>query len=129
MTTGTEKNRWLALYVLCGGMLMIVLDADSLMSGEAILRMVRVMQAAPRVGILQSLIVGRPADSGFARIFQFGMRHGMRSHTAGQAWWQGPSGPFWGHNAAVRLQPFVAHCAMPVLPGPPPFMPHCWRSR
>jgi MFS family permease len=29
MTTNTtnERNRWLALYVLCGGMLMIVLDA------------------------------------------------------------------------------------------------------
>jgi EmrB/QacA subfamily drug resistance transporter len=27
MTTAPEKNRWLALYVLCAGMLMIVLDA------------------------------------------------------------------------------------------------------
>ena len=99
---------------------MIVLDADSLMSGPAILRLARVMQACPGIGILQTLVVGRPAHSGFARIFQFGMRHGMRSHTVGAAWWQGPSGPYWGHNAAVRVQPFLAHCAMPVLPGPPP---------
>ena len=27
MTTYTDRNRWFALYVLCGGMLMIVLDA------------------------------------------------------------------------------------------------------
>ncbi len=101
--------------------LMIVLDADSLMSGDALVRMVQAMQAAPRVGILQTLIVGRPAESGFARVFQFGMRHGMRTHTVGAAWWQGPSGPFWGHNAILRVGPFVDHCALPLLPGRPPF--------
>jgi membrane glycosyltransferase len=100
--------------------LMLVLDADSLMSGRAILRLVRAMQANPRLGILQSLVVGRPAASGFARIFQFGMRHGMRTHTTGLAWWVGPDGPYWGHNAIVRLAPFVAHCDLPALPGRPP---------
>ena len=72
---------------------MIVLDADSLMSGDAMLRLVRAMQANPRLGILQTLVVGRPAQSAFTRIFQFGMRHGMRAQTAGTAWWQGSSGP------------------------------------
>jgi membrane glycosyltransferase len=100
--------------------LMLVLDADSVMSGDAMLRLVRVMQANPAIGILQSLVVGRPATSGFARIFQFGMRHGMRTHTVGMSWWQGPNGPYWGHNAAVRLAPFVAHCHLPILPGKPP---------
>jgi membrane glycosyltransferase len=100
--------------------LMLVLDADSLMSGPAMLRLVRVMQAEPRLGILQSLVVGRPAQSGFARIFQFGMRHGMRTHTTGLAWWAGPAGPYWGHNAILRLAPFVAHCDLPTLPGRPP---------
>jgi membrane glycosyltransferase len=94
---------------------MIALDADSLMSGAAILRLTRIMQANPRLGILQTLVTGRPASSPFARIFQFGMRHGMRTHTTGIAWWQGSSGPFWGHNAILRLQPFVAHCALPIL--------------
>ena len=94
---------------------MIVLDADSLMSGTAILRLVRVMQANPNLGILQTLVTGRPATSAFARIFQFGMRHGMRTHTTGISWWQGSSGPYWGHNAIIRLRPFVAHCALPVL--------------
>ncbi|MCB8883636.1 glucans biosynthesis glucosyltransferase MdoH [Acidisoma cellulosilytica] len=94
---------------------MIALDADSLMSGAAILRLIRVMQANPNLGILQTLVTGRPATSAFARIFQFGMRHGMRTHTTGIAWWQGSSGPYWGHNAIIRLHPFVAHCALPVL--------------
>ena len=100
--------------------LMLVLDADSVMSAAAMLRLVRVMQANPRLGILQSLVVGRPSASAFARIFQFGMRHGMRTHTAGLAWWTGPNGPYWGHNAILRLAPFLAHCDLPALPGNPP---------
>jgi membrane glycosyltransferase len=100
--------------------LMLLLDADSLMSGEAIVHFVRIMQSHPKLGILQSLVVGLPASSAFARIFQFGMRHGMRSYTMGQAWWVGECGPFWGHNALVRITPFTEHCHLPPLPGQPP---------
>lgn len=104
--------------------LMLPLDADSLMSGRAILQMVRIMQRYPRIGILQSLVVGTPTTSAFARIFQFGMRHGMRSFTMGSAWWQGDCGPFWGHNALVRMKPFAEHCHLPVLPGDAPLGGH-----
>jgi membrane glycosyltransferase len=41
----------------------------------------------------------------------------MRSYTLGATWWQGDCGPYWGHNAIIRLAPFIAHCRMPVLPG------------
>ena len=92
----------------------VVLDADSFMTADAILRMVRVMQADPKLGILQGLVVGLPSTSAFARIFQFGMRLGMRSYTIGSAWWQGDCGPYWGHNAVLRLKPFIAHCQLPV---------------
>jgi membrane glycosyltransferase len=104
--------------------LMLPLDADSLMSGDAIVRLVRMMQAYPKLGILQSLVVGMPSASAFARIFQFGMRHGMRSYTMGQAWWVGDCGPFWGHNALVRVRPFTEHCQLPILPGKPPLGGH-----
>lgn len=97
--------------------LMLPLDADSLMTGPAILRLVRIMQAHPRLGILQSLAVGAPADSAFARLFQFGMRHGMLPYTLGAAWWGAECGPFWGHNALVRIAPFAAHCRLPPLRG------------
>ncbi|MGB0505761.1 MAG: glucans biosynthesis glucosyltransferase MdoH [Pikeienuella sp.] len=100
------------------------LDSDSLMSGSAILRMARIMQRYPRLGILQSLVVGTPADSAFARIFQFGMRHGMRSFTMGAAWWHGDCGPYWGHNALVRVAPFYADCDLPVLSGKGPLSGH-----
>jgi membrane glycosyltransferase len=94
----------------------LILDADSFMTAEGILRLVRIMQADANLGILQSLVVGLPSTSAFARIFQFGMRLGMRSYTIGSAWWQGDCGPYWGHNAVLRLAPFIAHCRLPVLP-------------
>src|SRR6266566_4539037 len=95
----------------------LTLDADSFMTTRGMLQLVRIMQAAPTLGILQSLVVGMPSTSAFARIFQFGMRLGMRSYTIGSAWWQGDCGPYWGHNAVLRLKPFIAHCALPVLSG------------
>ena len=108
-------RRWGADYEF-----MIPLDADSLMDGATILRLVRIGQAYPRLGILQSLVVGAPSGSAFARMFQFGMRHGMRPYTMGGAWWAGDCGPFWGHNALVRIKPFMEACDLPVLPGGPP---------
>jgi membrane glycosyltransferase len=87
------------------------------MPAHAVLRLLRIMQANPTLGILQTLIVGMPSVSPFARLFQFGMRLGMRSYTLGATWWQGDCGPYWGHNAVIRLGPFIAHCRMPMLPG------------
>lgn len=104
--------------------LMLPLDADSLMAGDDIIRLVRIMQAHDNIGILQSLVVGMPTTSPFARIFQFGMRAGMRAYTMGQSWWVGDCGPFWGHNALVRIKPFVEHCDLPLLPGKPPLGGH-----
>jgi membrane glycosyltransferase len=94
---------------------MVVLDADSFMSTDAILRLIRVMQADPKLGIVQSLVVGLPSTSPFARIFQFGMRLGMRSFTLGSAFWQADCGPYWGHNAIIRVKPFVEQCALPLI--------------
>ncbi len=97
--------------------LAIPLDADSIMPASAMLRLVRVMQADARLGIVQALVVGLPSTSAMARIFQFGMRLGMRSYTIGSAWWQGDCGPYWGHNAVLRIKPFMAHCELPLLSG------------
>jgi membrane glycosyltransferase len=93
----------------------IMLDADSVMTVDLVLKLVRIMQIDPRLGILQTLVIGMPSASPFARIFQFGMRLSMRSYTIGSAWWQGDCGPYWGHNAIVRIAPFMTHCQLPVL--------------
>ena len=102
----------------------ITLDADSFMPADAVLRLIRIAQANPTLGILQTLIIGMPSVSVFARVFQFGMRLGMRSYTLGATWWQGDCGPYWGHNAVIRLAPFIAHCRMPMLPGNGPLSGH-----
>lgn len=99
---------------------MLTLDADSVMSASSVLRLVRLMQKNPNLGILQSLVVGLPSDSAFTRVFQFGMRMGMKSYTLGSAWWQADCGPYWGHNALIRLEPFINHCHLPKLPGKGP---------
>jgi membrane glycosyltransferase len=106
----------------------LVLDADSFMASSAIVRLVRMMQANPRLGILQGLVIGLPSSSAFTRLFQYGMRLGMRSYTMGSAWWQADCGPYWGHNALIRLAPFIAHCELPTLSSrsglPKPILSH-----
>ncbi|MBS0559788.1 MAG: glucans biosynthesis glucosyltransferase MdoH [Proteobacteria bacterium] len=94
----------------------LVLDADSEMTAAAVLRLADAMRDDPRLGIVQHLTVGLPAASPFPRLFQFGMRAGMRSWAAGQDWWQGDEGPFWGHNAMLRAAPFRDHARLPALP-------------
>jgi len=96
-------------YLLC-------LDADSEMSPAAVLRLVAALDAAPRIAILQQLIVGRPVAAAFPRLFQFGMRAGMRAWATGQGWWQADKGPYWGHNALIRIAPFRAHGKLETLP-------------
>ncbi len=102
----------------------ITLDADSEMTAAAALRLVRILQAAPQAGLVQHLTVGRPAAAAFPRLFQFGMRAGMRIWAIGQAWWQGDSGPYWGHNAAFRIAPFRQHARLSPLPDGRPILSH-----
>lgn len=104
--------------------LMLCLDADSEMTAPAVLRLVACMEADPQLAILQQLIVGRPATAAFPRLFQFGMRAGMRSWATGQAWWQGPEGPYWGHNAIIRIAPFRRHCRLETLADGSPILSH-----
>lgn len=94
---------------------LLCLDADSEMTAAAVLRLVACMEADDRLGIVQQLIAGRPARAAFPRLFQFGMRQGMRSWATGQAWWQGDEGPYWGHNALIRIAPFRQHARLETL--------------
>lgn len=103
---------------------MLTLDADSEMSAPAVLRLLSAIQADTTLAIVQHLTVGLPASSAFPRLFQFGMRAGMRVWATGQAWWQGDEGPYWGHNAIIRIAPFRAHCRLPDLPDGRPILSH-----
>ncbi len=99
---------------------MIVLDADSVMSGKALVTLARLMDANPDVGIIQTapLPVGR--DTLFARMVQFGARINGPMLSSGLAFWQLGEANYWGHNAIIRLQAFAAHCDLPRLRGHAP---------
>jgi len=43
---------------------------------------------------------------------------------AGINYWQGGEANFWGHNAIIRLEPFIEECALPPLPKTVPFGGH-----
>ena len=96
--------------------LLLLLDADSRMTAEAVLRLVRIMEAEPGCALVQPTIAGDEAESAFQDVFGFGHRHGARIWATGQAWWQDRQGPFWGHNALIRIAPFREHCRLPTLP-------------
>ena len=100
---------------------MVVLDADSLMSAQAVGTLIGVMDANPRAGMVQSVPQPVGRHTLFARIQQFGAQLYTPMLVEGQLFWQGDEGNYWGHNAIVRIAPFVAHCDMPVLPGSEPF--------
>ncbi len=102
----------------------LILDADSLMEGETIVRMVRRMQAEPRLGLLQTLPKVTRASSRFGRAGQFAASFFSPVFARGLAMMQGDTGPFWGHNAMVRVRAFAESCGLPALKGKPPFGGH-----
>lgn len=102
----------------------LILDADSLMEGATIAEMIARMEADPNLGLLQSLPVVVRANSVFGRVMQFAAAFFSPVFSRGLARLQGHTGPFWGHNALVRVKAFTECCGLPVLSGPPPFGGH-----
>ncbi len=99
---------------------MIVLDADSVMAGETLVTLVRMMEVHPDVGLIQTAPVAVNRRSLFARIQQFAHRVYGPVFAAGMHFWQLGDGHYWGHNAIIRIAAFMAHCSLPRLSGKPP---------
>jgi membrane glycosyltransferase len=100
---------------------MIVLDADSLMSGSTLVEMVARMERNPDVALIQVPPVPVNRVSLFARVLQFASSLYGRVFVAGLSYWQGDTSNYWGHNAIIRVEAFAAHCGLPELPGREPF--------
>ena len=98
----------------------VVLDADSVMTGECITTLVRMMEAQPDTGIIQTAPRAVGHDTLHGRIQQFAARAYGPLFTAGMRFWQLGESHYWGHNAILRMQPFLEHCALPTLPGSGP---------
>ena len=103
---------------------MAVLDADSLMSAEALMELVRRMDVRPRTALIQTMPMIVNAHTMIARSQQFAMRAYGQLFGAGLAWWSGGAGNFWGHNAIIRVGAFAANAGLPVLPGRGPLGGH-----
>jgi len=99
---------------------MVVLDADSLMRGKTLVGLVRAMDANPRAGLIQTVPLPVPQGTLFGRLLRFAATLHSPMLATGQSFWQGDTANYWGHNAIVRVDPFLAHGTLPVLPGRPP---------
>ncbi|MFA5262421.1 MAG: glucans biosynthesis glucosyltransferase MdoH [Opitutaceae bacterium] len=100
---------------------MVVLDADSITTGKALAQLVAIMEANPTVGILQTAPRIVRGESLYTRIQSFANALYSPLFLAGLNYWQQHDGNYWGHNAIIRVQPFMDHCALPDLPGSEPF--------
>jgi membrane glycosyltransferase len=100
---------------------MVVLDADSTMAGETLLRLVDAMERNPGIGLIQTTPVIIAAQTLYARMSQFSVRLYGRVAAAGLAWWTGAESSYWGHNAIIRTQAFADCAGLPILEGEKPF--------
>ncbi|WP_157961609.1 glucans biosynthesis glucosyltransferase MdoH [Acuticoccus kandeliae] len=100
---------------------MVVLDADSLMTGKCLADLRQAMIDDPRSGIIQTspMLIG--ATTPFARAQQFANTVTGPIVSEGVSAWQGEDGNYWGHNAIIRMEAFASAAGLPQLPGKPPF--------
>jgi membrane glycosyltransferase len=103
---------------------MIVLDADSLMAGDTIVRLVHAMETNPAAALIQTQPVIVNARSLFSRLQQFAGRVYGPIIAVGNAWWHGPESNYWGHNAIIRIRAFAEAAGLPELRGRKPFGGH-----
>ncbi|WP_229595382.1 glucans biosynthesis glucosyltransferase MdoH [Pseudodesulfovibrio sediminis] len=99
---------------------MAVFDADSVMSGETLNAMLHIMERRPKIGILQTAPACFGHDTLLARLQQFANRVYGPMFAAGLHFWQLGDAQYWGHNAFIRIEPFMRHCGLPRLSGKPP---------
>ena len=99
---------------------MAVLDADSVMTGAVLVELAGALERHPDVGLVQTVPLPAHADTLFGRLLQYGAALYSPMLAAGQAFWSGDTGNYWGHNAVIRVQAFATHARLPVLPGKPP---------
>ena len=99
---------------------MTVFDADSIMAGQTLARMVQAMEARPDIGILQTPPKAFGSRSLIAKVQQFANHLYGPIFAAGLHYWQLSDAQYWGHNAIIRTAPFMDHCQLPILPGSSP---------
>lgn len=95
---------------------MIILDADSLMSGEIIVQLIAMMLQNPKAGIIQTNSKLFRATTLFQKLTEFSSYLFSSYFLKGASFWQINANSYWGHNAILRIKPFMEFCALPHLP-------------
>ena len=103
---------------------MIVLDADSYMTAEAMIELVKSMEDDPHAGLIQTVPRLANGRTLFARMQQFASETYAPLLTSGLASWHANEGNYWGHNAIIRVKAFASACGLPELAGRKPFGGH-----
>jgi membrane glycosyltransferase len=102
----------------------VIFDADSVMRGETLVDLVKLMEAHPQVGLIQTVPALINAGSLFGRMQQFSNRLYAPIFITGLNFWAQAFGNYWGHNAIIRTEPFMQQCDLPQLPGAKPLGGH-----
>lgn len=114
-----RKTGNLADWVECWGggyEAMIVLDADSLMSAEALNQLSDALASDPTAGLIQSSPKLIGANTLFGRVQQFSSTIYGALLAEGLATWTDREGNYWGHNAIIRTAAFAACAGLPRMP-------------
>jgi membrane glycosyltransferase len=96
---------------------MVILDADSIMTGTCVLTLVATMEANPQAGLIQTVPIPVRQTTLFGRFLQFAAALNSPMLATGLAFWQTDSANYWGHNAIIRVDAFLESCGLPSLPG------------
>lgn len=94
---------------------MIVLDADSLMTGSAIRRLTRALAADDQAGLIQSFPTLIGSETLFGRMQQFSNTVYGWLLAEGLVQWSQREGNYWGHNAIIRIRAFAESARLPHL--------------
>lgn len=99
----------------------VILDGDSVMTGDTLVRLALAMESDPKAGLIQTVprLVG--GVTLLQRLQQFASNTYGPSVAAGLAFWNRDQGNYWGHNAIIRTRAFASSAGLPELPGRPPF--------
>ena len=100
---------------------MIVLDADSVMSAERMQDLARRIEQNPDTALVQTIPMPVRQNTFFGRFVQFAAHLYSPMLATGLSFWQTDSANYWGHNAIIRIAPFMQHCGLPTLQGRAPF--------
>lgn len=99
---------------------MLILDADSIMGPDTVIRMTDVMAREPGLGLIQTIPRVLPGKTVWQGLQSFASEVYGMNMGRGFAMWTGGEGNFLGHNALVRTQAFASSAGLPHLPGAAP---------